>query len=165
MRLMLPLFAAAILSACVVVPVPVGVVVPGEGASRSNSTPVASTASFTAMLNGFRADEGRGPVQQSAALTRAAEAHAADMVARGYFSHRSENGPNGETFVQRSRAAGCGMRAGAENIATGQRTEAEVLTAWANSAGHRRNMLGASYTEYGIGRVGDIWVLKLATSC
>ena len=120
---------------------------------------------FTSDLNTFRASRGLGPLQPNQALTRAAQAHAEDMLRRGYFSHRSRGGPNGTTFVERARAGGCAMGAGAENIAKGQKTQAAALEAWVRSAGHRRNLLGRGYTQYGLGRSGDIWVLKLAARC
>ncbi len=104
-------------------------------------------------------------MQPNAALTRAAQAHAEDMRARNYFSHRARNGPNGETFGQRAAGAGCTILSGAENIAFGQTSEAEVFTGWQNSSGHRRNMLGRDYTFFGLGRAGDIWVLKLSSGC
>lgn len=151
------------LGACVAV-VPVPLPVPATAGAVSE-TPVQSTASFTSEINGFRADNGVGPLRQSSFLTRAAQAHAEDMVARGYFSHRSEGGPNGTTLMARARSAGCSPRAVAENIARGQQSEGAVLTSWAGSPGHRRNMLNTRMTEYGLGRAGDIWVLKLGSGC
>jgi uncharacterized protein YkwD len=38
-----------------------------------------------------------------------------------------------------------------ENIAKGQKTPAEVVTAWMNSAGHRANILNKTYTHLGVG--------------
>ena len=38
-----------------------------------------------------------------------------------------------------------------ENIAMGQRTPHEVMVAWMNSAGHRRNILDPSFTHLGVG--------------
>ena len=151
------------LSGCIaVVPIPLG----QPPATRAVSTaPVQSTAGFTTRINTFRGDNGAGPLRQSAILTRAAQAHADDMAARNYFSHQSPGGPNGSTLMARTRAAGCNLRAVAENIAQGQRSEAEVLTAWANSPGHRRNMLKGNMTDYGFGRAGDIWVLVLTSGC
>lgn len=151
------------LTGCVaVVPVPLTVPV-ATGASAT--APAQSTPGFTTRINGFRADNGVAGLRQNAALTRAAQAHADDMVARGYFSHSSQGGPNGATLIARARSAGCNARAIAENIAQGQQSEAEVLTGWANSPGHRRNMLNRSMTDYGLGRAGDIWVLKLSSGC
>lgn len=125
----------------------------------------ASSSGFSANLNAFRASQGLGGMRSNAALSRAAQAHAEDMARRGYFSHESPGGPNGDTFVDRAQAGGCAMRSGAENIADGQTSEQAVLVAWQNSPGHRRNMLVRSYTQYGLGRSGNTWVLKLAANC
>lgn len=126
---------------------------------------VAVSDGFTVALNALRTSQGVGAVQQNASLTRAAQAHATDMARRSYLSHQARGGPNGNTFQQRARASGCAMRAGAENIAAGQGSETEVLNSWTGSPGHRRNMLASSYTQYGLGRSGNIWVLKLAAAC
>ena len=40
----------------------------------------------------------------------------------------------------------------AENIAAGQRTPAEVMTAWLNSPGHRANILNCASVAIGVGR-------------
>ena len=40
-----------------------------------------------------------------------------------------------------------------ENVAWNQRGPEEVMTAWLNSPGHRRNILSPSYTEIGVGVV------------
>lgn len=125
----------------------------------------ATSGTFSTELNIFRATQGLQPVQQNASLTHAAQAHAADMARRNYFSHQSRGGPNGNNFQQRARAGGCDMRVGAENIASGHMSEAEVLDAWKSSSWHRRNMLVSSYTQYGLGRSGNVWVLKLAAAC
>lgn len=132
-------------------------------ATPSRSAPVA--ADFHQALNSFRTGQGLAPLTPSPALTRAAKAHAADMERRGYFSHSSPGGPDGATLRARAASAGCDMGAGAENIAQGQTSEAQVFAAWQNSAGHRANHIGAAYRLYGLGRVGDTWVLKLASAC
>ena len=159
MKNILTVFLLSAMAACSTVPAP-------------QTTPVAVTTAatgvasgFTTDINAFRASQGLGAMQPNAALTRAAQAHANDMASRGYFSHESPGGPNGRNFVARAKAGGCALRSGAENIANGQQSEAAVLTSWQNSAGHRRNMLVPSYTQYGLGRSGNIWVLKLAASC
>ncbi|MEJ8561092.1 CAP domain-containing protein [Yoonia sp. GPGPB17] len=133
--------------------------------AQVSSAPTGVVTGFTGDINAFRASQGLGPLQPNATLTRAAQAHAEDMTQRGYFSHDSVGGPNGDNFKARAQAGGCAMRAGAENIATGQRSEAAAFEAWKNSTGHRRNMLGRSYTQYGLGRSGNIWVLKLSVQC
>lgn len=136
-----------------------------SGPTQVSSASASITGNFGADLNAFRTAQGRGPVQQNARLRRAAQLHAEDMTARGYFSHQSPGGPNGDNMSERLIAGGCRTRAGAENIAQGQTSEASVLVAWQNSAGHRRNMLGARYTEYGLGRSGNTWVLLFSSGC
>jgi uncharacterized protein YkwD len=153
----------AVLSACAAA-VPIPVSVPTTKAP-TQSAAVTSADSFTTLINNFRGGQGVSPLRQSASLSSAAQAHADDMVARGYFSHRSDGGPNGETLMSRAQAAGCNARALAENIAEGQPREADVLRSWANSPGHRRNMLDTRMTDYGLGRAGRIWVLKISSGC
>jgi uncharacterized protein YkwD len=69
------------------------------------------------------------------------------MAARNYFSHES---PEGEGPSDRAAAAGYdGYRA--ENIATGQSTADEVVAAWMNSPGHRRNILDCQSVAVGLG--------------
>jgi len=80
-----------------------------------------------------------------------------DAAVGGYFSH---TGQNGSSFSDRARAAGYTCAA-AENIASGQRSEAEVMTSWLNSPGHRRNILLRDVVDIGIGRVGTMWVMML----
>lgn len=133
--------------------------------AQISSAPTSVVTSFALKINALRASQGLGQLQPNAALTRAAQAHAEDMRSRGYFSHSSVGGPNGDHFRARARSGGCAMRSGAENIATGQRTEAAAFDAWRISRAHRRNMLGRSYTQYGLGRAGNIWVLKLSAQC
>lgn len=155
------------LSGCVV-PIPVVVSAPPNAVTTNDSVAVTSasaTTDFTQALNVFRRSQGLGAVEQSAVLTRAATLHAQDMAARGYFSHSSPGGPNGANLMQRAQSAGCAVRAAAENIAQGQQTQQQVFESWRNSSGHRANMLGASYTSYGLGRAGDKWVLMFSSGC
>mgnify|MGYP001793323095 CR=1 FL=1 len=123
------------------------------------------TGSFATDLNTFRTTAGRAPVQVNGQLRLAAQRHAEDMQRRGYFSHQSPGGPHGDDMSERITTAGCGAGARAENIAQGQRSEAAVFAAWRASPGHRRNMLGANYTQYGLGRSGDTWVLVFSNGC
>ena len=134
-------------------------------ASGQIASPAGNMASpagnMASLLNSARAGQGRGPITENARLSRAARDHAQDMVSGDYFSH---TGRNGSSFSQRARAAGYACAA-AENIAFGQQSEAEVVNEWMNSSGHRRNILLADASEYGIGRVGNMWVLMLGRGC
>lgn len=158
MKLMTPLAvgAALVIAACQPTP-----------SATTTTTPAAQivapapSGSMAALLNTQRAAQGRGPVSEDARLSAAAQAHAQDMVNNDYFSH---TGLNGSRFTQRAQAAGYGC-AVAENIAFGQRSEAEVINVWMNSSGHRRNILMGRASEFGIGRAGTMWVLMMGSGC
>lgn len=138
---------------------------PSKLEQLSNVAAPIEEGAFEIAINSFRSSSGAGVLRRNVHLDEAAQAHALDMVTRGYFSHQSPGGPNGENFADRARAKGCQLRAGAENIAYGQRTEAAVFEAWKNSTGHRRNMEKSSFTLYGLGRANDTWVLLLSSGC
>ncbi len=132
-----------------------------------SNTPAASepivAGDVGARLNQVRSQRGLTQLARSDALARAAQAHATDMSQNRYFSHTS---PNGGTLADRVQAAGYPYCFAAENIAQGQQSAAEVMTAWMNSAGHRRNNLSDRATEYGVARAaGDYWVLVLGSRC
>jgi uncharacterized protein YkwD len=135
---------------------------PAALSAHGSQSSASSNTGFTAALNDYRAGRGLFPVVPDAELTAAAQAYAQDMASHGHFSHRGRDGSNAGT---RARRAGCSWRSAAENIAWGQTSESQVLQGWADSASHRRNMLGTSYARYGLGRVGTYWVLLFADQC
>ncbi|MDD9726217.1 CAP domain-containing protein [Roseovarius sp. SK2] len=110
-------------------------------------------------INAFRANEGRAPLEVSGTLTRAAASHAADMARKGYFSHA---GADGSSIADRARRAGYGFCFIAENIAKGQSGLDSVLTGWARSPGHRKNMLASEAESVALVEApGRIWVMML----
>ena len=158
--LIVGLCAALALTGCV--EVQVGPSKPAAVALTSVSTAGApNPRAFTASLNNYRAQAGRPAVVPNPRLIAAAQAHARDMASQGYFSHR---GKNGSMVRNRVRAQGYDGCFWAENLAMGQTSEAQVLRDWAASPGHNRNLLSRAQ-EYGLGRVGDIWVLVLGSRC
>ncbi|WP_432946116.1 CAP domain-containing protein [Kribbella sp. CA-253562] len=100
------------------------------------------------LTNAERQKAGCGPLKSNSALTRAAEAHAADMVDNHYFDHTSQDG---RSPFDRMKAAGFRGGAMAENIAVGYSSAAAVVEGWMNSEGHRKNMLNCDYTMLGVG--------------
>ncbi len=108
-----------------------------------------------ALTNTERAKAGCSALVLDSRLNQAAQAHSADMSAQHYFSHTSLDG---RTFVDRAKAAGY-PNPGAENIAMGQRSAAEVMNSWMNSAGHRANILNCGLKTMGLGFVqsGYYW--------
>ena len=117
---------------------------------------------FDNLLNAQRVNYGLPTLRYNAKLAQAAHAHAADVAQRGHVSHVSSNGAR---LADRARAQGYCYRTLAENIAWGHNTEAANLTGWMNSAGHRRNILHGSMTQYGIAQVGSIWVMVVGAPC
>lgn len=152
-------FAAACTTGGTVTPVATGAPAPAPALAVA---PVAGgDAALLALVNDFRAAQGRPPLSSDAALAAAARAHAQDMVSAGFFSH---TGSNGSTVGTRLRAAGCDWSGAAENIAQGQTSPEAAMTTWINSAGHRANLLG-NYTELGTARIGATWVMVFAAGC
>lgn len=114
----------------------------------------------TRALNAYRAENARAPLAYSMTLQSAAEAHAQDMAARGFFDHRGSDGSDVGARVSRQGYGWCFV---AENIAKGQPSLADVMQAWAGSQGHRRNMLSRQAQEFALVEVpGRIWVMVLA---
>ncbi|PIC77516.1 hypothetical protein CSV74_05350 [Sporosarcina sp. P19] len=100
------------------------------------------------LTNAERAKAGLKPLQIDAALQKSAKQKSADMAANNYFSHTSPT--YGSPFDQ-MKQNGVTYRSAAENIAKGQRSAQDVVTAWMNSAGHRQNILTPGFTHIGIG--------------
>jgi uncharacterized protein YkwD/stress response protein SCP2 len=110
-----------------------------------------TAAEVVDLTNRERARAGLPPLAGDPLLTRAAQAHSADMVARSFYSHTS---PEGSKPWDRAAAAGCTRRSIGENIACGQRSPAEVVEGWMNSPGHRANILKPDFTHIGVGFAG-----------
>jgi uncharacterized protein YkwD len=86
------------------------------------------------------------PLRWNPALGAAALAHSRDMAAQRYFSHTGKNGKMVDTRAQRAGYAW--WRVG-ENIAFGQNSPQEALTAWLTSPGHCANIMNRDFTEMG----------------
>lgn len=80
-------------------------------------------------------------------LTRAAEMKAADMAAKGYFSHTSPEGTSPWHWFDQ---AGYAYRYAGENLAIRFTNAEEEQQAWMNSSSHRANILNAKYHEIGV---------------
>jgi uncharacterized protein YkwD len=110
--------------------------------------PARVRAALLAAVNAQRRKAGAPPLRSDPALDKAAQKHAEDMLARGYFAHES---PNGTTVRERAREAGYDWRGIGENIADGQFSVDEVMDGWMRSPEHRRNILDKSFTDLGVG--------------
>ncbi|CAI5714024.1 unnamed protein product [Peronospora destructor] len=100
-------------------------------------------------------------------LQLAAQGHSDDQAANNFMNH---NGSNDSTPAERVSAAGYDWRGVAENVAAGQVDVTEVMDAWMNSEGHRRNilgdytMLGSAYTYTLDGRYNHFWTQNFGRS-
>ena len=119
-----------------------------------------NTARAQARTCGSTRFSAAAPLAANAQLTQAAQGHAADMAARNYFSHTSQDG---RTMAQRVTATGYAWRSIGENIAAGQSTPEAVVAGWLKSEGHCRNIMNANFKELGVGYAaggsyGHYWV-------
>jgi uncharacterized protein YkwD len=138
-------------------------------AGASCSVPANASAlmeSIGAGLNQFRQSQSLGSVRPNNDLTQAAMNHACDMAVNNYFAHRGTDGSNSEVRVRRAGYQTCLV---AENLAWGYPEPGQILTGWANSPGHRYNMLLPNARDFGVGVVegprGPLWVLVMARPC
>ena len=102
------------------------------------------------LVNKERAANGLSALTLDADLSAAAQAKAEDMYRKGYFSHTS---PTYGSPFDMMKSFGISYRTAGENIAKGQKTPAAVMSAWMNSDGHRKNILGSGFTKLGVGYV------------
>jgi uncharacterized protein YkwD len=129
---------------------------PGADAAPSARTISVARSATLCLLNKERRAHGLTRLRAHRMLHTAAQRYAGAMVRGGFFSHVS---PSGSTLEQRIRQ-GTRYLAGAlryeigENIAWGQGERGKpraIVAAWMASAGHRANILRATFREIGIG--------------
>ncbi|HEY2719999.1 MAG TPA: CAP domain-containing protein [Solirubrobacteraceae bacterium] len=108
------------------------------------------------LVNGERLSHGESALAPNQDLQSSAQGHSDDMAVSDYFEH---NGRNGETPLSRMRAAGyipsprVGYAVG-ENIAWATLWLASpkaIVASWMSDAGHRANILDATFRDTGIG--------------
>lgn len=122
----------------------------------------ANNTAFGALLNNVRAQNGAQAVRFDSRLAQAAQAHADDMNANGFFSHTGSDGSN---VGQRATRAGYQWRAIGENIARGQQSESSAMVGWTNSPGHHANNINPEFKDFALAKAGTgsntHWVLVL----
>lgn len=100
------------------------------------------------LVNIERKKEGIHQLKLSNELNSISILKSQDMNDYGYFSHTS---PNYGSPFDLLRAENVKYNTAGENIALGQRTPKQVVSAWMNSPGHRRNILNPAFNKMGIG--------------
>ncbi|ARD55911.1 CAP domain-containing protein [Bacillus safensis] len=125
-------------------------------ASKADSSLNAFEKEVVELTNKERAKQGLKALSVDSKLSKSARAKSQDMKDKNYFSHTSPT--YGSPFDQ-MKQFGITYKSAGENIAQGQRSPQEVVTAWMNSEGHRANILNKSYTHIGVGYVksGNYW--------
>jgi uncharacterized protein YkwD len=125
----------------------------GPDARRVSAEPVDLATLRRQMLdqlNALRRKEGLpGRLAASGLLDRIAQKHADDLLARGYFAHRS---PDGKTVRERAEREGYRFRTLGENLAEGQESIDRLLAGWYDSPPHHSVLLDRAVEELGLGR-------------
>ncbi|WP_085524033.1 CAP domain-containing protein [Tuberibacillus sp. Marseille-P3662] len=108
------------------------------------------------LTNQEREQRGLSPLKVDTELSKVAREKSKDMASNNYFSHNSPT--YGSPFDMMDQF-GISYRTAGENIAKGQTSPQDVVDAWMNSEGHRKNILNSDFTHIGVGYVsnGDIW--------
>ncbi|MCU1501518.1 MAG: Cysteine-rich secretory protein family protein [Ilumatobacteraceae bacterium] len=117
------------------------------------------------IVNQQRAAAGVPAVAENVLLDAAAKVQSADQASRQVMTH---SGADGSDAGQRLEIVGFAWSTWGENVAAGQATPSQVMDAWMNSSGHRRNILDPAFTNIGVastqGANGVVyWTMDLAT--
>ena len=107
----------------------------------ANSTVTSNVQQVIKLVNAERAKAGLKALTENWELSRTAQFKAQDMHDKHYFDHTSPT--YGDPFKM-MKSFGISYKSAGENIAMGQQSPSEVMTAWMNSAGHRANSLLAT---------------------
>ncbi|MFF1280393.1 CAP domain-containing protein [Streptomyces sp. NPDC058299] len=130
---------------------------------KPTATASGVTAEIVRLVNSERAKVGCQALTLNSALTKAAQAHSADMAAHQNMSH---TGSDGSSPGDRITAAGYAWSGYGENVAYGYGTAEQVMAGWMASPGHRANILDCSFQEIGVGlaQPGSYWTQDFATA-
>ncbi|HLX82026.1 MAG TPA: CAP domain-containing protein [Burkholderiales bacterium] len=86
------------------------------------------------------------PVRWNEALAEASRQHSEEMAHDNYFSHAGSDGSQPSDRVER---AGYRWRATGENIAAGQKSADDAMSAWIKSPAHCANLMNPAFTDMG----------------
>lgn len=108
------------------------------------------------LVNEIREENGLKKLTLNSELSDVARLKSQDMLENNYFSHTS---PTYGSPYDMMTKYGIEYTFAGENLARGQKTPEQVVNAWMNSPGHRKNILSERYTQIGVGYVanGNYW--------
>ncbi|WP_405152983.1 CAP domain-containing protein [Paenibacillus sp. FSL K6-0108] len=124
------------------------------GNTGSESTQSDFAAQVVKLVNAERAKAGLSALASDALLDKVAVAKVKDMSNNNYFDHQS---PTYGSPFDMMKQFGVTYSYAGENIAKGQKTPQEVVTAWMNSEGHRANIMSKNFTKIGVGYYNGYW--------
>lgn len=101
-----------------------------------------------ALLNAYRAESNLAALTADDKLTLAACVRAQEIVDSGVFEHRRPDGREPQTILE---DMGISARYFGENLAYGQTTCEQALSAWKSSPAHNENLKRTVYGKVGIG--------------
>jgi uncharacterized protein YkwD len=132
--------------------------VPAAARPSRASASVALTSTMLAGLNEIRSEHGLAQLVVNPGLTAAADAHAREMIERGYFGHDSADGrPFWRLIEVYYPVAGHSYWSVGQNLFWGaQQVNAQTaLSSWMASPPHRANILQPSWRQIGIAAVSS----------
>lgn len=141
----------------VVTPGPLAKIPTGGDASETTTSTTVSASSGAALTvkgiiaatNIERKKANEGALVESNRLDASALVKASDILRRQYFEHVA---PDGTTVSKLVGDQGYEYIKIGENLALGDfSSDADVVTAWMNSPGHRANILDSQFKEMGVG--------------
>ncbi|MFD7581532.1 CAP domain-containing protein, partial [Kitasatospora sp. NPDC059817] len=136
---------------------------PSPTATRSVAPPPPSPErQLVDLVNAERGKVGCAPLRIDPRLHTAAQKHADDMVARGFFDHVN---PDGVRTDARLTAVGYRWSQWGENLDRGPTSPATVVAHWMDGGIHQTNMLDCGFKDVGIGLAtgpaGTYWTQDL----
>ncbi len=121
---------------------------PEGNENNSNISVSAYAQEVLNLVNKERSANGLSPLSFDTNVQKAADTRAEEI--KKSFSHTR---PDGKAFSTALTESGANFSGAGENIAIGQKTPEEVVSAWMNSSGHRANILNSKYKYIGVGCV------------
>ncbi|MEU0005669.1 CAP domain-containing protein [Streptomyces sp. NPDC006314] len=133
------------------------------GTPKPTATASGFAAEIVRLVNAERTKAGCQALALNPELTKAAQAHSADMAAHQNMSH---TGSDGSSPGDRITRAGYAWSSYGENVAYGYATADQVMAGWMSSPGHRANILNCGFKEIGVGlaQPNSYWTQDFGTA-